>query len=188
MREHPVGRDPRPLLGLALVVGLLVPLRRAGGESPAPVTVTNFPPVQSVTGGVAITSPVPQTLFLARKALVAPAALQDTTHLTDGGFLDGDGFPFVTLSLGGGLQGRGQPGAVGVVLVPDLPEVTEALRDFGVLQFPLRLEALVATSEAGLFSSESATFRLAFPRYRVLFYNTTPKSADATLYVLFSTS
>jgi hypothetical protein len=181
-------RGLRPLEKLALVIGLALPMRWAGGESPAPVTVTNFPPVQSVTGGVAITEPVPQTRFLVRRALVAPAALQDTTHLTDGGVFESERFPFVTLSLGGGLQGRGQPGVVGVVLIPDLPEVTEAFRDFGVLQFPLRLEAPVASSEAGLFSSESATFRLAFPRYRVLFFNTTPKSADATLYVLFSTS
>ena len=176
----------KQVLVLGVVLGL--PVARADGESPTAVRVTNLPEVQAVSGGVTITEPVPQTNFQVRRALVGPAELRDTAHLTEGGTLSSSGFPYVTISLGGGLQGRGQPGTVGVVLIPDLPDVAEALRTYGVLQFPLRLEATVAPSEAGLFSSESATFRLAFPSYRVLFYNTTPKAADTTLYVYLSTS
>jgi hypothetical protein len=119
---------------------------------------------------------------------VSPVALSDTRNLTDAGSIDCTGFTFVTLSLGGGLKGAGQAGTVGVVLVPDVPDVQEALRSYGVLQFSLSVGATVPASPSGLFSSESKTFRLAFPRYRVLLYNSTPRSADATVYALLSTS
>jgi hypothetical protein len=86
------------------------------------------------------------------------------------------------------LQGSPQGGAVGVLLVPDVPEVTTALRTYGILQFELGVEAPVSTSKAGLFSSQPTTFRLAFPRYRVLLYNAAQKSAEATVYAYLSTS
>ena len=173
--------------GLALSA-VLAPGRPGLAESPAQVEVTNFPPVQAVSGRVAISEPVPQTRFETRKSLVPTTAPADIYHLTDAGSIDGSGFTYVTLSLGGDLQRTGQAGTVGVILVPDVSEVLEALRSNGVLQFPLRLETPVLPLPSGLFSSESKTFRLAFHRYRVLFYNTTPRSADTTLYALLSTS
>jgi hypothetical protein len=174
-------------VGLSLMA-LLAPVRPGLADPPSQVTVTNFPEVQAVSGRVAISDPIPQTRLETRKALVSPVALSDTTHLTDAGSIDCTGFTYVTLSLGGGLKGAGQAGAVGVVLVPDVPDVLEALRSYGVLQFPLSLEATVPVTASGLFSSESKTFRLAFPRYRVLLYNTTPRSAESTVYALLSTS
>jgi hypothetical protein len=173
--------------GLSLVA-VLAPVRPGQAEPPSPVVVTNFPEVQTVSGHVAISDPIPQTRLETRKALVSPVALSDASHLTEAGSIDCAGFTFVTLSLGGGLKGAGQAGTVGVVLVPDVPDIQEALRSYGVLQFPLSVEAAVPAAPSGLFSSESKTFRLAFPRYRVLLYNTTRRSADATVYALLSTS
>lgn len=177
---------------LAATVAALAALaswnRPVVADAPAAVAVTNFPQVQQISGRVVVSEPIPQTRFETKKALVTPAALSDTSHLTDAGTIDTAGFTHVTLSLSGLLQGSAQAGAVGVVLVPDVPEVTTALRTYGVLQLGLRAEAPVSPSQAGLFSSEPATFRLGFPRYRVLLYNATQKAADATVYAYLSTS
>jgi hypothetical protein len=182
----------RPYLLLAAIVLTFVALagsdRPVVADSPEPVTVTNFPEVQQISGRVVVSEPVPQTRFETKKALISPAPLSDTNHLTDAGTIDTSGFTHVTLSLSGILQGSAQGGAVGVVLVPDLPEVSNALRTHGVLQFGLRAEASVSPSQAGLFSSEPATLRLGFPRYRVLLYNATQKAAEATVYAYLGTS
>ena len=179
---------------ILLAAAILVFAALAGGDQPVvadapePVVVTNFPEVQQISGRVVVSEPIPQTRFETKKALVTPSPLSDTNHLTDAGTLDTEGFTHVTLSLSGALQGNAQGGAVGVVLVPDVPEVATALRTYGVLQLGLRAEAAISTSKAGLFSSEPATFRLGFPRYRVLLYNGAQKSADATVYAYLSTS
>ncbi len=182
----------RPYILLAATVMILAALaisnRPVVADAPEAVLVTNFPEVQQVSGRVAVSEPIPQTRFETRKALVSPAPLSDSTNLTDVGTIDTAGFTYVTLSLSGLLQGSAQPGAVGVVLVPDVPEVTTALRTYGILQLELRAEAPIDPSQRGLFSSKPETFRLAFPRYRVLLYNATQKAADATVYAYLATS
>lgn len=182
----------RPYILLAATVIVFAALagsdRPLVADAPQPVVVTNFPEVQQISGKVVVTEPIPQTRFETRKALVSPSELSDTNHLTDAGTLDTAGFTHLTLSLSGSLQGSAQSGTVGVVLVPDVPEVTAALRTHGTLQFGLRAEARIAPAPGGLFSSEPATFRLGFPRYRVLLYNATQKSAEATVYAYLGTS
>jgi hypothetical protein len=182
----------RPYILFAATAAILLALaagdRPVIADAPQAVTVTNFPEVQQISGRVVVSEPIPQTRFETRKAIVAPSELSDTAHLTDAGTLETAGFTHVTLSLSGLLQGSAQAGAVGVVLVPDVPEVTTALRTHGVLQLGLRAEARITPAPAGLFSSETATFRLGFPRYRVLLYNGTQKSAETTVYAYLSTS
>jgi len=173
---------------LAALVALASWNRPVVADGPQAVAVTNFPEVQQVSGQVVVSQPIPQTRLETRKALVAPAERSNTSDLTDAGTIDTAGFTHVTLSLTGGLQGSPQGGAVGVLLVPDVPEVTTALRTYGVLQLELDVEAPVSTAKAGLFSSQPETFRLAFPRYRVLLYNAAKKSAEATVYAYLSTS
>lgn len=174
---------------LAVTLALCaVPGQRAVATAPEPVEVTNFPAIQKVTGNVVVTEPVPQTRLETRQALVSPAELADISNLTEVGRLSAEGFSHVTLGVAGTLQGNAPRGAVGVLLVPDVPDITTAMRTYGVIQFPLRVEAAVAPSRAGLFSSDSFTFRLAFPRYRVFFYNSTPRSAETTLYAYLGTS
>jgi len=182
----------RPTIFLVATAAILVALaswnQPVVADAPQAVVVTNFPETQQVSGRVVVSEPIPQTRFETKKALVSPAELSDTNHLTDAGTIDTAGFTQVTLSLSGSLQGSAQAGSVGVVLVPDVPEVTTALRTYGVLQFGLRAQAAIKPSQAGLFSSESTTFRLGFPRYRVLLYNATQKAADATVYAYLGTS
>jgi hypothetical protein len=174
-------------LAFAVALTLLAPQGATVAAGPEVVIVDNFPQVQKIAGSVTVGEPVPQTRLETRTALVSPAPLADTNHLTDGGFIDTAGFSHITLSLAGSVQGSGS-GAVGVVLLPEVAEVKTALRSYGVLQFPLRVEALAERAPGSLFSSESATFRLAFPRYRVLFYNATPHSAEVTVFAYLGMS
>jgi hypothetical protein len=175
-------------VGVAVLAALASWNRPVVADAPQAVTVTNFPEVQQITGRVTVSEPIPQTRYETRKVVVTPAPLTDTNHLTDAGTIDTAGFTHVTLGLSGFLQGSAQAGAVGVVLVPDVPEVTNAFRTYGVIQLGLRAEAVLSPSQSGLFSTEPATFRLGFPRYRILLYNATQKSADAAVYVYLSTS
>jgi len=173
---------------LAALVALASSNQPVVADGPQAVTITNFPEVQQVSGQIAISQPIPQTCLETRKVVVAPAERSNTNDLTDAGIIDTTGFTHVTLSLTGLLQGSPQGGTVGVLLVPDVPEVTTALRTYGVLQLELGVEAPVSTGKTGLFSSQPATFRLAFPRYRILLYNAAQKSAEATVYAYLSTS
>jgi hypothetical protein len=169
------------LAAVAVVLGALVVSQPpVVADGPEPVTVTNFPEVQRVIVNE-------RTRFESRKAIATPGDLSDASHLTEAGTLETTGFTHVTLSLSGSLQGSAQAGAVGVVLVPDVPEVTAALRN-GILQLGLRAEAALSPAQGGYFSSDSVTFHVGFPRYRVLLYNSTSKSADAAVYAYLSTS
>ncbi|HEV8631843.1 MAG TPA: hypothetical protein VGV61_16125 [Thermoanaerobaculia bacterium] len=153
------------------------------------VVVTNFPETQQVAGTVSVARPIPSTRLLTTKALVAPGGPADLDDLTDAGAIDVSGFAFATLSLAVTVQGTlAAPGKVGVLLVPDQPEVLAALRTPGVLQFSLSVEAPVAPSASGIHQSTPSTVRLAFPRYRVFFYNTTPRTSEATLYTYVGNS
>jgi hypothetical protein len=112
----------------------------------------------------------------------------DASQWTEAGVLDAKGFTHVTLSLAGSLQGSPQGGSVGVALVPDVPELLNALRTHGLAPFALRAEAEISASQGGLFSSASTTLRIGFPRYRVFFYNATSKNAEAVVYAYLSGS
>ena len=169
------------LAAVAVVVGALVMSQPpVVADGPEPVTVTNFPEVQRVIVNE-------RTRFETRKAIAAPVDLSDVLHLTEAGSLETSGFAYVTVSLSGSLQGSAQAGAVGVVLVPDVPEVAAAFRN-GFLQLGLRAEAALRPAQEGYFSSESVTFHVGFPRYRVFLYNSTSKAADAAVYAYLSAS
>jgi len=163
---------------------------RPGADSEAqPVVVTNFPETQKVSGVVSLERPAPTTRLVTTKALVAPGGPADVDDLTDAGTIDSAGFAYATLSLAVTVQGTlAGPGRVGAILVPDQADIVAALRGSGVVQFPIAVEAPVAPSPSGLHQSSSVTTRLAFPRYRVFLYNTTPRTSEATLYIYLGNS
>lgn len=163
--------------------------RSGDGSDAQPVIVTNFPETQKVSGIVSLERPAPTTRLVTTKALVAPGGPSDVDDLTDAGSVDCSGFAYVTLSLAVTVQGSiAGPGKVGAILVPDQSDILAALRSAGVVQFPISLEAPVAPSTSGVHQSSSLTTRLAFPRYRVFFYNTTPRTSEATLYAYLGNS
>ncbi|MEA2600409.1 MAG: hypothetical protein QOF89_1401 [Acidobacteriota bacterium] len=163
--------------GLSLMA-VLAPVRPGRAEPPSEVVVSNFPQVQAVSGRVTISDPIPQTRLETRKALVTTGALSDANHWTESGSIDCSGFTYVTLSLGGALKGAGQAGMVGVVLVPEVPDVLEALRSYGVLQFPLSVEATVLAVPSGLFTRSPRRSGWRFPA--IAYSSTTPSRSRPT--------
>lgn len=167
----------------AVLVALVATRSTVEADGPSRVVVTNFPEVQPVEGKVEVAKPIPHTDLLVTEAQVSPGALVNPNSYNDGGVLTTAGFTSVSLSLAGRVQGRiGGPGRVGAMLVPDIPEILEALNTYGIQQFAIHVEAPVEPSETGIYQSQSVHVRLGFPRYRVYFYNETPRTADATLY------
>src|SRR5688572_14062145 len=172
-------------LSVALVLAwlALAPSRGLDADGPEQVFVTNFPEVQQVAGTVTVAAPIPHTRFERIEALVSPASAAETSSYTEAGTLQAAGFGSVTLSLAGTVQGRPPAAApVGVLLLPDVPEILASFRTHGVAQLALRVEAEAAPGGSGLFHSEPAHLRLAFPRYRVLLYNATGRTSEVTVY------
>jgi hypothetical protein len=173
----------------ALLISVAASPSSGSAQQPAPVTVTNFPSTQQVAGTVAVGGPMPSTRLESNGALVSPALPTDLNSLTDGGVLDASGFVSATFSLAVAVQGSlGSPGKVGALLVPDVAEILSTMRNSGVVQFPIAIEAPVAPSPTGIHQAVPVTTRLGFPRYRVFFYNTTPRSSQLTLYSYLGTS
>jgi hypothetical protein len=171
-------------LGLAIFVSTFVPLDAEEAQGAGRVVVTNFPPQQRIHGTVTVGEPAPLTRFDRYSRVVTPADRDDLSAYTEGELLDATGFPFAVLSLAGEVQGSiaGQA-RVGAVLVPDEPEILRSFREHGRLQFAVEVEALVEPSPTGLFEGPQKGVRLGFPRYRVFYYDSSPRSVAATLYV-----
>jgi hypothetical protein len=149
----------------------------------SPVQVTNFPEVQRVAGSVVVTAPVPSSRLETFRAVVTPAQPSEVNNYTEAGVLDTAGFQSVSLGIAGTVQGRfGSATPLGALLLPDVPDIVATFRNHGVAQFGLRVEAVAVSSASGLFQSETVHLPLAFPRYRVLLYNGTPRSAETAVY------
>ncbi|HKY33799.1 MAG TPA: hypothetical protein VJV23_14810 [Candidatus Polarisedimenticolia bacterium] len=181
---------PRPallslVLAAALAAGLaLMPAGAAVDDDVQPVIVTNFPETQRVEGRVAIAEPVPQAALASILEVEVPPTVStgDPRRLVSAGVLDTDGFGAVVISLAGQAKGHlHQPGEVGVILVPDQEGILAALEEKGRLLFPLETRAPVA-SGVDYFSSPQTRFVVAFPRYRVLLFNTTGRTVTTDLY------
>ena len=169
---------------LTLVCALPAHFDSLEADGPTNVLVTNFPDPQRIKGSVIVTEPIPHTRFETVRALVTPAAPTETTLYTDAGTIETAGFASIDVGIAGTVQGRfAAPSPIGVILLPDMPEILAALRTHSVTQFPLRVEALAVSSVSGLFQSEQVHFHLGFPRYRVYLYNATPRTSEVSVYL-----
>ena len=168
------------LIAALLVAGREQPLAADGPEA---VTVTNFPEVQRVRGVVEVAAPIPQTRLEQLGGLVGPGTRTDPASYVDAGALTAEGFAAVTLGLAGEVQGRLlAPATIGALLVPDVPEILATFREHGIAQFALEVQAQASATGPGIFQSEQVHLRLGFPRYRVLLYNGSPRTAAVTVY------
>jgi hypothetical protein len=158
------------------------------GNSPAQevqeVVVRNFPELQRVEGSVAVEGPIRHSdLRKLQDVLVSPVGRKETTRLVEGGIIETAGFTSVVLSLSGRGQGKIlKPGSVGAILVPDEEAIIHALEEEGQIQFPLEITAPVEPGEARSFASKQIQHTVGFPRYRVLLYNTSDKTATVNLF------
>jgi hypothetical protein len=150
-----------------------------------PVEVVNLPEIQKIEGPVRVERPIPHSRFhRIVDVAVPPGSREQTLDLVPAGVLDVSGFTEVALSLhvvAGDLLPR--EGTVGAWLVPDDERVAQVLEQYGEVLFPLEVAALVSPGD-GLrhFGSEPTRHALAFPRYRVLFYNGTGKAVTVSLF------
>lgn len=144
------------------------------------VRVINLPEVQKVE----IDAPAPHTrLLTVTEAVVSPAELADTASLTTGGTVETEGFGSAILTLAGQIKSDlYSSGAVGAVLVPDTALARTAFEEEQVILFPLVVQAPVTGEDTAYFQSGQTRVELAFPRYRVYFFNTTDRPAGVTLY------
>lgn len=150
-----------------------------------PVFVTNFPEVQEVTGEVKLASPIPHSDLVAFGAVeVTTVGREEATGLISGGLLEADGFTSVVLSLAGEVKGSvPRPATLGVILIPDESFVAAAFRE-GSYLFPIEVEADIPTNSLPYVDAKPAREQLAFPRYRIYFYNTGSRTVRAQLYAM----
>jgi hypothetical protein len=114
---------------------------------------------------------------------VHPVERSETTQLIDAGTIETDGFTHVVLSLTGEMKEQPtRDGQIGVILIPDAPAFDKVLRDHRFFGFPLEVTASVSIDGKPFFMSEKKRELVAFPRYRVYFYNSTNRTATAWLF------
>lgn len=172
--------------GLGVLVASALVLAATGGPTREffEVLVTNFPELQRVEGTVRMTEPVPAAKFVrVGEVLVSPVRPTETLRLISGGLLHTDGFGEVVLSLAGQVKGGvTRPGDVGVILLPDEEPIVQAFEEKGVGQFTIEAVAEGVSGASPYFRSDQPRRDVGFPRYRVLFYNTTDRSVTVHLY------
>jgi len=171
-------------LGAVAAMLLLMPGGQAVSQTVRQVFVTNFPELQMIEGSVSIEGPVKLAKMVSFKDVtVPPVRRQDTTRLVDTGVLEVEGFPALVLSLHGVVKGHVQDvGSVGAILLPEETTIQEAFEEQGVLHFHLETVAGGVSAQTPYFASDQPRYTLAFPRYRVLLYNTTDKSVSANVF------
>lgn len=177
----------RKVAGLAaLIVAVPVVLAASVGVSREiqRVLVTNFPEVFRVEGEVRVRGPIRHTEAVAfRDVLVPPVSRSDTTRLVEAGILETDGFAWVVLGLAGQVKGEAsRPAELGVVLVPAEDVAGRALDEQGLLLFPLEVTSQPVSGRPPYFSASPVRLPVGFPRYRILVYNNTDKSASVHLF------
>ncbi|HEY7700595.1 MAG TPA: hypothetical protein VIE88_19355 [Vicinamibacteria bacterium] len=146
--------------------------------------VVNLKDPHPIEGTVNVGAPIPHSATRSvLEIVVAPAARSEPSLWTEAGILDTDGFTSVVVSLQGQFRGNPTgPGAIGLVLVPEEENVLRAL---GEGEVHLALDAVVEPVPDGrqYFSGSRSGLAIAFPRYRVLLYNTTDRSAVVNVFV-----
>jgi hypothetical protein len=123
--------------------------------------------------------------FVAFKRIqVQPVDKADTGQLELAGTIDTDGFTDLVFSLGGEFkEGIPKAGLVGAILIPDTEVAVHLLENEGYIPFPLEVNYNTNGLQRTVFISDQQTAKVAFPRYRVYFYNETDSGATMSLFV-----
>lgn len=165
--------------GILAVSGSGAPAADGGDR----VQVTNFPDVQAVRGSVRVPEPIPQATLHRVTEVVGPVDRAEVIQLVDGGVLNTEGWGSVVLSLAGTVKGPlTREGRVGVVLVPTEEEIDRIRLEESRILFPLEVIAPVTPGGDGLFEAQIGPIPIAFPRYRILYYNESQRAVEATVY------
>jgi hypothetical protein len=172
------------LLGAMVLLVLLFPAGRALSRDVQEVLVNNFPSLQRISGTVSVEGTIlhaVQQKF--PETVVATVRPEETHRLVPAGTLLADGFTSVVLGVSGQFKSVvSGSGTIGVILIPEDDPVLRAFYEAGKIQFPLEVKAVTAANQSAHFASESEKFTLAFPRYRVYFYNTSESTVGVYLH------
>jgi hypothetical protein len=168
---------------LSFAAAVLLALPAASSAQEESIRISNFPLVQEVTGGVEIADPVPANeIKRFTDVVVTTVKRRETTRLVSAGVLEAGPFTAVKLSLGVLVEGiPPEPATVGAVLVPDEDFVTNAF-DEGIYLFPIEVTLGIPKDALAYVGAQPELHNLAFPRYRVYFYNSGPRTVKAQLY------
>lgn len=172
------------VLSALVLLLLLTPADEVISQEIRHIFVTNWPKIQSIEGEVTVVEPVHQSeMHTFMDILVPPVPPHETTRLIEAGTLEADGFPGVVLSLHGVTKGDvKQPGNVGAILIPDELRIQEGFDERGLMPFALETAATGVTGDSPYFASAQPHHSIAFPRYKILLYNTTDKTVTLDLY------
>ena len=172
------------ILCAVLLLAFLAPQGRALPQEVQRVLVSNFPDLQKINGTVTVDGTVRHALLQRfPETLVQPVEPSNTRRLVPGGTLVTDGFTSVALSLGGQLKLRAsRPGRIGALLIPEEETVLRAFEEDGRLLFPLEVRADSDMAAPPYFASTQGPLPVAFPRYRIFYYNTSDRTAAVDLY------
>ena len=114
---------------------------------------------------------------------VPPVGRGETNELIDAGILDVEGYREVVLSIGGELKkGSALGGSIGAILIPEKASFEIVRRQERHYPFAMEVAARIEPKAAPIFVGEQAVARVAFPRYRVLLYNSTDRTATVSLF------
>jgi len=172
------------LCSLLLLV-LLLPPGRTLAEEVQQVLVANFPDLQRITGTVSVEGTVRHGVAQPFKEItVTPANPSQIHRLTPGGTLVTDGFTSLVLGLSGHFRTSvSRTATIGVILLPEEEPILRAFEEDGKLNFPLEVKVATAAGPSPYFASIQEKLTIAFPRYRILFYNTSEHSVNVNLHV-----
>jgi hypothetical protein len=141
-------------------------------------TVVGAPPAGRAQSGQIESVDGSEALVGVRNVSVPPVERSQTTSLVDAGTIDTEGYSKIVVNYAGRVAGDAtlKRGVVGVILVPDLDPYDKAFRSFGLLPASIEIAAQ-ADGAQSTFMAKQVTFDVGFPRYRVLFYNSTNVAA-----------
>lgn len=168
---------------LSLVVVITAAFSWPAFAQEGSISISNFPEIQTVDGGVEIAEPIPSNEMIRFPDItVTTVQRHQTNRLISGGVLETGPFTAVSLSLGGFVEGTPpEPATIGAVLVPDEDFVLEAFKE-GVYLFPIEVTMTIPQESLPYVGTRSETHQLTFPSYRVYFYNTSQRTVKTQLY------
>ncbi len=146
------------------------------------VSIVNWPRVQAVEGAVSVEGPIAHSIVVDFEEVVTHVLPEESNRLVDAGVLDARGFTELVLSIAGETNGGNlTSGRAGAVLIPETSLARRALDEEGLFLFPLNVAVEVPAGDPVYIAAPSVKHRLAFPRYRVYFYNTAEKAVRLQL-------
>ena len=170
---------------LLLILILLLPPGRSLAEEVQRVLVTNFPDLQRITGTVSVEGTIRHAVAQPfKEIIVTPASPSQIQRFTQGGTLVTDGFTSVVLGLSGQFRTNiSRPGTIGVILLPEEEPILRAFEEDGKLFFPLEVKVATVAGPSPFFASSQEKLTIAFPRYRIFYYNTSEHGVSVNLHV-----